>query len=94
MKSQNKGLAHKLGMGHHLNEQRESSVATIGTVYHCPKRPDTTLQNWLKGGAGFCKHCGLYVQAAGVPMPTPDAHVAAKRAATSIKPKQKGTGRV
>ena len=38
--------------------------------YRCPKHPNVNLWNVLKGGAGYCSKCFLYVQAAGVPMPT------------------------
>jgi hypothetical protein len=37
----------------------------------CPTHPQTRLLYALKGGAGFCIQCRLYVQAAGVPEPKP-----------------------
>lgn len=40
--------------------------------YRCPKHPDVRLQFVLKGGAGYCSRCVLYVQAAGVPEPARD----------------------
>jgi hypothetical protein len=46
------------------------------------------LSHLLKGGAGFCSSCNLFVQAAGVPMPALSAEVAAKRAGAA-KPKTK-----
>jgi uncharacterized Zn finger protein (UPF0148 family) len=39
--------------------------------YVCPKHK-TPLVYVLKGGAGYCRGCGLYVQADGIPMPTLD----------------------
>ncbi len=37
--------------------------------YLCPKH-QTKLLYVLKGGAGYCRDCGVYVQADGIPEPT------------------------
>ena len=37
----------------------------------CPTHPLTRLIYALRGGAGYCVQCRLYVQAAGVLMPKP-----------------------
>ncbi len=40
---------------------------------------DVTLQQVMRGGAGHCASCGLFVQAKGVEPPKLDAHIQAKR---------------
>ncbi len=56
----------------------------------CPKHPEIRLACALKGGAGYCAQCCLYVQAAGVPMPkqalaTSKAQKARKKGKTKVR---------
>lgn len=44
-------------------------TATAPLQYLCPKH-QTKLLYVLRGGAGFCRECGLYTQALGIPEPT------------------------
>jgi len=55
------------------------------TDLFCPTHTETRLLYALKGGAGYCVQCCLYVQAAGVPMPKP-----AKATRKTKKTKAKG----
>ncbi len=55
----------------------------------CPTHPQTRLLYALKGGAGFCIQCRLYVQARGVPMPKP-----AKVTSKAQKARKKGKTKV
>lgn len=62
------------------------------TEYFCSKHPETRLTNVFSSGAGHCSKCGLYVQAAGVPMPVlpprPLAVTKRKRAAKKAAAKK------
>ena len=61
----------------------------------CPKHL-ALLSPTLKGGSGYCRACGCYVQAADVPMPELDEHVKAKREAEATQaaaPKPKRTAK-
>lgn len=59
---------------------------------YCPKHLQNKLLYVLKGGAGFCSQCRLYVQAAGVPMPTPAR--TADKAQKPQKSRKKGKAKV
>jgi hypothetical protein len=56
--------------------------------YRCPKHK-TALCYLLKGGAGYCLQCLLYVQADGVPMPELAPEQQARRQA-GAKTKRRG----
>src|SRR5262245_37214305 len=56
--------------------------------HRCPKHPEIRLQHVLRGGAGYCATCRLYVQAEDVPMPA-----APKRTRAKAKKKRKGTAK-
>ena len=64
--------------------QRDSVTSKTGSVtgsvteYLCPTH-STRLMYVLKGGAGFCSQCRLYVQAGGVPMPALDRPTAERK---------------
>jgi hypothetical protein len=68
------------------------TATTTTPDYRCPKHPGERLTNLLKGGAGFCSSCNLFVQAAGVEMPELSPEIVAKRA-TEALPKAKKTGK-
>jgi hypothetical protein len=58
---------------------------------YCPTHTQTKLLYALKGGAGYCSQCGLYVQAAGVPEPAREA--ARSRAKKKARKKGKAKAR-
>lgn len=49
-------------------------------THSCPTHPETELLYVLKGGAGYCVKCGLYLQALGVEMPTIDRPLKPRKA--------------
>lgn len=57
--------------------------------YLCPTHA-VKLLYVLKGGAGFCRQCSQYIQAAGMPMPTLDRPRKAKEATEKMNQKRKG----
>jgi hypothetical protein len=87
-KHHGKEFAHKPSRRNLLNEQSENAAPEATLDYHCSKHPDTALWNVMAGGAGFCKRCGCYVQAAGVEMPQLDPEFAARREAALIEAKR------
>ena len=57
----------------------------------CPVHLEN-LRGVLKGGAGHCSKCGLFVQSLNHPLPALTPEVAAKRAAAQAKCKTKAAG--
>lgn len=55
--------------------------------YVCQKHGET-LANVLKGGAGWCRKCNLFVQSANHPMPTLPPEMIAKREAARDEEKK------
>lgn len=50
----------------------ESAPAQPALQYRCPTHLETSLAPVLRGGAGFCALCRVYVQALGIPEPVRD----------------------
>jgi len=57
----------------------------------CPKDSSKPIFA-LKGGAGYCQQCCLYVQAAGVPMPAIDRPPAKSKAGSKRRPRTARAG--
>lgn len=57
----------------------DATTATAQLEHLCPTHL-TKLTHVLRGGAGHCSKCGLFVQSINHPLPTLSPEIAAKRA--------------